>query len=142
VPVFVCMVQSSAVAQSVSLSLEEALARAREAAPVLLIARARIEEARARLSGAGLRFRDNPTVDVGSGPRYTDAGVQTDLDLGISQLFETGGQRAARIAGAEAGIARETVAVDEARRLALRAVGLAHVRGVHAQARIESLACI
>ena len=52
VPVFVCVLQANAVAQSISLSLEEALARAREQAPAVLIARARIEEARGRLTGA------------------------------------------------------------------------------------------
>ena len=71
VPVFVCVLQSNAVAQSISLSLEEALARAREQAPAVLIARARIEEARGRLTGARVRFRDNPTIDVGIGT--TDA---------------------------------------------------------------------
>ncbi|MEP7307679.1 MAG: TolC family protein [Acidobacteriota bacterium] len=131
--------QSNAVAQSISLSLDDALARAREQAPVVLVARARIEEARGRLIGARVRFRDNPTIDVGMGPRTTEAGTMTDLDIGFSQLFETAGQRAARIAGAEAGIARETAAADEARRLALRAVALAHLHTLHAQERIELL---
>jgi outer membrane protein, heavy metal efflux system len=138
VPVFVCLLQSNAVAQSI-LSLEEALARAREQAPAVLIARARIEEVRGRLAGARVRFRDNPTIDVGTGPRNTEAGTLTDLDVGFAQLFETGGQRAARIAGAEAGIARETAAADDARRLALRGVALAHLRTVYAQQRIELL---
>jgi cobalt-zinc-cadmium efflux system outer membrane protein len=139
VPVFVCVLQSNAVAQSITLSLEEALARAREQAPAVSIARARIEEARGRLVGARIRFRDNPVVDVGTGPRNTEAGTLTDLDVGFAQLFETGGQRAARIAGAEAGIARETAAADEARRLALRSVGLAYLRTLYAQERIELL---
>jgi cobalt-zinc-cadmium efflux system outer membrane protein len=139
VPVFVCLVQSNAGAQSISLSLEEALARAREQAPAVLIARARIEEARGRLIGARVRFRDNPTIDVGSGPRNTEAATLTDLDVGFAQLFETGGQRAARIAGAEAGIARETAAAGDARRLALRAVGLAMLGTLYAQERIELL---
>ena len=139
VPVFVCLLQSNAVAQSVSLSLEEALARAREQAPAVLVARARIEEARGRLSGAQVRFRDNPVVDVGMGPRRMDVGTLTDLDIGFTQLFESGGQRAARIAGAEAGIAREAASADEARRVALRAVALAHLRTLYAQERIELL---
>ena len=73
------------------------------------------------------------------GPRHTEVGTLTDLDVGFAQLFETGGQRAARIAGAEAGIARETAAADEARRLALRAVALAYLRTLYAQERIELL---
>ena len=139
VPVFVCALQSNAAAQSISLSLADALARAREQAPAVLIARARIEEARGRLTGARVRFRDNPTVDIGTGPRNTEAGTLTDLDVGFAQLFETGGQRAARIAGAEAGIARETAAADEAKRLALRSVAVTYLRTVYAQERIELL---
>ena len=139
VPVCVCLVQANAGAQSVSLSLEESLARAREQAPAVLIARARIEEARGRLAGARVRFRDNPTVDVGAGPRSTDVGTLTDLDIGFIQSFETGGQRAARIAGAEAGIARETAVAADATRGALRAVALAHIRALSVQNRIDFL---
>lgn len=139
VPVFVCLLQSNAGAQSVSLSLEEALALAREQSPSVLIARARIEETRGRLAGARVRFRDNPTIEVAVGPRNTEGGTLTDLDVGFAQSFETGGQRAARIAGAEAAIARETAAAGEARRLALRAVALAYLRAVYAQERIGLL---
>ena len=81
VPAFVCLLQSTAGAQPVSLSLEQALARAREEAPAVLIARARIEEARGRLAGAGVRFRENPTIGVASGPRTTEVGTLTDLDI-------------------------------------------------------------
>ena len=138
-PVVVCLLQSTAVAQSVSLSLEEALARAREQSPAVLIARARIEEARGRLAGARVRFRENPTIDVGTGPRSTEGGNLTDLDIGFVQSFETGGQRAARITGAEAGIARETAVAAEVRRGALRSVALAYLRTQFAQDRIELL---
>ncbi len=139
VPVLVCLVQANAGAQSVSLSLEESLALAREQAPQVLIARARIEEARGRLAGARVRFRENPTFDVGTGPRTTEAGTLTDLDIGFVQSFETGGQRAARIAGAEAGITRETAVAADATRVVLRAVALAHLRTLYAQDRIELL---
>ena len=46
---------------------------------------------------------------------------------------------AARIAGAVAGIARETAAADDARRLALRSVAFAYLRTLYAQERIELL---
>ena len=139
VPVLVCLVQANAGAQSVSLSLEQSLARAREQAPQVLIARARIEEARGRLAGARVRFRENPTIDMGIGPRTTEVGTLTDLDVGFVQSFETGGQRAARIAGAEAGVARETAAAADSTRGALRAVALAYLRTRYAQDRIELL---
>jgi outer membrane protein, heavy metal efflux system len=139
VPAFVCLLQSTAGAQSVSLSFEQALARAREQAPAALIARARIEEARGRLAGASVRFHENPTIGVASGPRATEAGALTDLDIGFVQSFETGGQRAARIAGAEAGLARETAVAADARRGALRGVALAYLRLRYVQERIELL---
>jgi cobalt-zinc-cadmium efflux system outer membrane protein len=139
VPAFVCLLQSTAGAQPVSLSFEQALVRAREQSPALLVARARIEEARGRLTGARVRFRENPTIDVGSGPRTTEQGTLTDLDVGFAQSFETGGQRAARIAGAEAGVARETAVAADAGRAALRAVALAYLRLRYAQDRIELL---
>lgn len=139
VPVLVCLVQAKADAQSLSLSLEESLARARQQAPQVLIARARIEEARGRLAGARVRFRDNPSIDLGIGPRSTETGTLTDLDIGFVQSFETGGQRAARIAGAEAGVARETAVAAEAMRSALRAIALAYLRTLYAQERIELL---
>src|SRR5262245_29397587 len=99
VSAFVCVCQTTAGAQPITLTLDEALAKARDQAPSILIARARVEEARGRLIGARLR-RDNPIIDAASGPRATDAGTLTDVDIGVSQLFETGGQRAARVAGA------------------------------------------
>jgi cobalt-zinc-cadmium efflux system outer membrane protein len=139
VPAFVCLMQTTAGAQSLTLTLDEALARAREQAPFVLVARARIEEARGRLAGARIRYLDNPTVDISAGPRSIDGTTLTDFDLGVSQLFETGGQRAARMAGAEAAIRRETATADDVRRLALRDVALAWLRTLHAQERVTLL---
>ena len=126
-------------AQELTLTLPEALARARERAPAVLVARARIDEARGRLVGARLRLRDNPSVDVSAGPRSTEVGTLMDLDIGFTQVFETGGQRAARIAGAEAAVARETATSADAVRLAMRDVAVAFTRGVHAQERATLL---
>jgi cobalt-zinc-cadmium efflux system outer membrane protein len=139
VPALVCMCQTMAAAQPLTLTLDDALARARTEAPSVLIARARVEEARGRLAGARIRHRDNPTLDIGTGPRSTDTGRLMDVDIGISQVFETGGQRAARVAGAEAGIRREGAAAAEALRLALRDVAIAFLRLLHAQERLALL---
>ena len=126
-------------AQELTLTLPEALARAREQAPAVVVARARIDEARGRLAGARVRFRDSPSLDVSTGPRSTEAGTLMDLDIGFSQVFETGGQRAARIAGAEAAIARETASSADVARLAMRDVALAFTRGLYAQERVTLL---
>lgn len=135
----VCVLQSRAGAQSVTLTLDAALARAREQSPSVLVARARIDEARGRLVGARVRYRYNPTIDFSAGPRAVDGDTLTDVDFGVSQLFETGGQRAARIAGAEAENQRETATADDAARVAVREVALDWLRTLHAQQRVALL---
>src|SRR5207247_1485352 len=102
VPAFVCLTQTVAGGQSLTLTFEDALARAREEAPSVFVARARIEEARGWLVGARIRYRDNPTIDVSAGSRSIEGNTLAGFDVGLSQLFETRGQRQARIAGAEA----------------------------------------
>lgn len=135
-----CFAQATVAAQGVQMTFEDALARARAQAPSVLIARARIEEARGRLAGARVRYRDNPTIDGSTGPRFLGDRTVTDFDLGVSQVIETGGQRAARIAGADAGIRRETATAADITRLALRDVAIAWLRTLYAQERVALLA--
>jgi cobalt-zinc-cadmium efflux system outer membrane protein len=118
------------------LGLDSALQRARDTAPLVLAARARIDEARARLIDAQLRFRENPTIDVAAGPR-TGGTNSIDVDLGIEQFFETGGQRRARIAAAEAGIDRESAGADAVVRQHLRNVAIAFLEGLAARERVN-----
>jgi cobalt-zinc-cadmium efflux system outer membrane protein len=120
-------------------TLEQALARARDRGPQLLVARARVDEARARLAGARVRLRENPVVDAWAGPRSTPSATLTDLQFGISQTFETGGRRAARIEGAEAGVAHEQAAAQDAGRLALRDVATTFFQILQAQERVRLL---
>jgi outer membrane protein, heavy metal efflux system len=129
---------SAADAQS-PLTFPQALAMARERAPRVAVARARIEEARGRLVGAQVRFRDNPVIDASAGPRWLETGNVADYEFGLSQSFELGNRRGARIAGAEAGIARETAVSDATSRQLVRDVAVAYVRALLAQTRIEAL---
>ena len=102
-PVFVCwLVMPAPVSAQVVLTLEETIARAREQAGAVLVARARIAEAEAAIVDASARFRDNPVIEGSAGPRSGGGERGTDLELGLSQQFETGGQRQARIASARA----------------------------------------
>ena len=126
-------------AQAQPLTFEEALATARDKAPRVAVARARLDEARGRLVGAQLRFRENPVLDVAAGPRKLETGFVTDYEVGISQLVEPGSRRAARIAGAEAGVARETAISDASTRQIVRDVATAFVRALQAQARADVL---
>lgn len=100
-------------AQENPLSLSQTLAIARERAPGLVAARARVVEAQAALVGASMRL-DNPELDGSFGPRFADdANRKFDFGIGLSQQFENGARRKARTAAATEG-----VAVAEARLLA------------------------
>jgi cobalt-zinc-cadmium efflux system outer membrane protein len=128
------------VAQAQSpLTFQQALTMARERAPRVAVARARIDEARGRLTGAQVRFRDNPVVDASVGPRWLETGTLTDYEFGLSQTFELGNRRSARIAAAEAGVARESAVSDATVRQLVRDVAVAYVRALLAQTRIEVL---
>ena len=125
--------------QSTRITLAESLALARDQSPAVLIARARIDEVRGRLTGARVRFRENPDIEAFAGPRRGDAGTTADVDVGFTQRFETGGQRAARIAGAQAAVAAEQSTAHQVGRLALQESALAFFRTVHAQERVRLL---
>lgn len=127
-------------AQSSPKTLEEVLEIARTRAPLILSARARIEEAKGRLAGASIRFQQNPVLATDGGPRFSSQGRTADLDLSVSQDFELGGRRKARIAGAEAGVDRESATAQDAARRLLREVSVTFLRGLAAQERLRLLA--
>ncbi len=120
-----------------AMTLEQALERARTRAPQILAAQDRIDEARGRMKGASVLFQENPTIDSSVGPRYSPNGDTTDYDISLSQSFELGGRRNSRIAGAQAGIERETATSREVARRLLRDVGVAFVRGLAAKERLS-----
>ena len=120
-----------------ALSLGEALERARTRAPQILVAQDRIDEARGRLKGASVLLQENPTVESSAGPRYSPNGDTIDYDVSLSQSFELGGRRSARIAGARAGVDRETATGREAARRLLRDVSVAFFRGLAAKERLS-----
>ena len=60
-----------------------------------------------------------------------------DLDLGVSQQFDSGAQRSARIAAARAGIERERATADEAARLAAFEAVSAFLDAVAARERLR-----
>jgi len=134
----VIFVAPAARAQS-PLTFQQALTMARERAPRIAIARARIDEARGRLAGAQVRFRDNPIIDASAGPRWLETGTVTDYELGVLQTFELGNRRDARIASAEAAVARESAVSDATIRQLVRDVAVVYVRALLAQTRIAVL---
>lgn len=92
-----------AYAGPLTIDLPTAVARARERAPEAVAALARIGEARAQRTGAGIRFTQNPEVQIGAGPRL---GADRTLNIQgqVTQPLEPT-RRAARIRVADAEIA-------------------------------------
>ena len=128
-----------AVAQSPSeLTLEEALAHARQHSPALLEAAGRVAEAQGPVAGAAPLLRDNPTVQAEAGPRRLADGTRgLELGVGLSQPFELGGRQGARREAARAGLARETAAQRDAERRVLGEVASTFLRVLHARERLK-----
>jgi cobalt-zinc-cadmium efflux system outer membrane protein len=135
----VCVSAAGAAAQGRTMTLSEALARAREQSPRIVSARLAVDEARARLSGASIRFQTNPLLDAAVGVRDGSGTDFTDFELGVGQTFETGARRSARIAGAEAAVAVSAATVEAVTRTVLRQTAAAYYRAVHASDRIRLL---
>lgn len=125
-------------AQSSELSLEEALALARQRAPSLLEAAGRVAEAQGPLAGATPLLRDNPTLETEAGPRALSNGQRgVDIAVGLSQPIELGGKRGARLESARAGVARETAQQRDTERRVLGEVAATFLRSLHAKERVR-----
>ncbi len=114
------------------LTMEEALRLARERAPAVLIARARVEEARAAAAGASILLQENPWIRAAAGRREKPGADYGDLAVEVVQELELGGARAARRDAAGAVLSAETARSEETTRLALREVSAAFLRCLHA----------
>lgn len=128
---------AAADAETLRLTLSDALMRAREQAPRIVSARLALEEARARLLGAGTR-PNNPELDVGLGRRSGET-ASTDVELGIQQMLEPAGRRRARMAAATEGVAQGTAIIEDTTRQVLADVAAAFLRALHASAQINLL---
>jgi len=120
------------------LTIDDALALARERGASVVLAQGRIEEARARQAQAGRRFQDNPTLEVNGGYRRSDADF-FDFEAAVTQDLSTGRRRAARLAGSQAALDRAEAELADARRLLLRDVWTAFVRALAAGDRVRYL---
>ena len=119
-----------------SLTLERALTLARERTPSVLAARARIEEARARLAGASLLLRENPELEAAAGGRSSAENDTEKVEVGILQNLDIGGKRSARIGIARAQLLSSAADAENALRQALRTVASAFFRALQAQERL------
>ena len=129
--------QETAGPRTYDLTLKQALALARIRAPSTRVARARIGEARGRLLDAQVILHANPTFEVGGGPRIGPDGTRPNLDLGIGQVFELGGQRGARIDAANAEVERVSAVIEDTSRRTLRDVAAAFLQARHIEERLR-----
>ena len=131
-----CVAAPTPVPAQTVLTYEGTIARAREQAGAVIVARARVAEAEAERLNVSPRFRDNPLIDVSAGPR-SGGTRSTDIEIGVFQQFETGGQRRARMTGADAVIDRHRADVDEARRRVVLDAVTAYLDGIAAGERLR-----
>lgn len=118
------------------ITYDDALALARERAPALTAARARIGEAESELEAASV-WPFNPEVAASAGPRDAPDGTITDWWVGVEQRFELGGRRDLRRRAARAGITAASARTDDARRRLVRDVSLAFVSALYWGRRVS-----
>jgi cobalt-zinc-cadmium efflux system outer membrane protein len=128
------LVPASGRGQERSLTLEEALRLARERGAAVVLARGRLEEARARRIQAGRRFQENPVLELGGGYRRAEEDF-LDFEASVGQDLPSGSRRAARLAGAGTAVERAEAELAEAERQLLRDVRLAFTRALAAGER-------
>nr|WP_249344456.1 TolC family protein [Corallococcus exiguus] len=118
------------------ITLQDVFTLAREHAPALVEARARVRAAQGPLASAAPLLRENPQLDVQVGPRRLPNGVYgLDLALGLSQPFELGGKQGLRRDAARAGLSMEEARLRDAERLLLGDVAAAYLRLLQAGER-------
>lgn len=123
-----------------TLDLAAALLLARERSPLLEVARARIDEAAGDLTQASLLLLSNPEIEVAAGPRFlrqSGGGSELDAEVGLTQRFETGGQRRHRVERSEALATASRADSADAERVVSRAVALAFYEGLGAAERLQ-----
>ncbi len=123
--------------QSSALTFEEALRRALEEHPRLKAASLGIEAADGRLQQAGLRPNPELGVDLENFSGGLPGFEESETSIQLSQRFETGGKRGARIAVAEAGRALTGRDLEAARLDLVRDVRSDFALGISAQRRLD-----
>ena len=135
--------RSAALTLRSSLTLEGALSVAKQNNRLVAAARFRIREARGDLTTASMLLLNNPQVAASAGPRLsTQAGQETklDLDIGIQQRFEIGGQRRNRINRARANIEAAWASAENVQRVVDLAVAVTFYEALGNKQRLDLLA--
>lgn len=109
---------------AVELTLEAAFVEAFARSPILVAARAEVEEARGRLRAAQT-FLYNPNLGFELGDRQGSGDGSTDWTAALTQQFEVGGQRGKRTEAAELELASVEAGYLRVRRLLAASVAMA-----------------
>lgn len=135
--VFSILLPHAAIASEWTLTLDEVVRMARERAPAVLAARARVEEAQGRRQTSGVFLGTNPELETAAGPRRSDRGDYTDLEFALTQQFELGGRRRGRIDLGEAEALGAIAGSEDLLRRTVRDATVAFLRGLHAERRVQ-----
>ena len=104
----------------------------------LLAARQRLAIAEGKLKQANLR--PNPTLDTEFGsPRFLGGEAETDLSVGVSQIFETGGKRSKRVAVAELELSQIRAEVTGIERQLAAAIRQSYTNAIAAARQLDVL---
>jgi cobalt-zinc-cadmium efflux system outer membrane protein len=144
----------------ITLTLDQAIARARAHAERVAATRVALDDGEARAGLAGRRITSNPSVEalfggaanpassgsVGS-PGSPSPGVPgasgnttTATEITVTQMFDIGARRTSRIGEAQASIAADRARASDITRAWVREAALLFVRALHASSRERLLA--
>ncbi|MBN8613669.1 MAG: TolC family protein, partial [Deltaproteobacteria bacterium] len=122
-----------------AVSLERVLAHADAHAPLILAARARLEEGGAARRGADRLLTDPLSVELGGGPRIADGtGSDFDMVVALTQPIEVAGERGLRIEAADRLSARRGAELEAVRWQVHREIHFAYHQAIEARARLEA----
>lgn len=124
-------------ANSLSLSLEQALERAATSAPRVLAARAQVVEVESASVGARIFPRSNPTLEAAVGPRVIASDATPAVALQFMQILPLGGGVSARLAAVDASVAHSAASAEAVTQELQRAVASAYVRTLWAEERLS-----
>lgn len=119
--------------------LEAVLAHSNDHAPLIIAARARIEEGVAERVGAERLLTDPLRVDIGGGPRVADGSdIDFDAIVALSQPIEIGSERGLRIAAADRLSDRREAELEAVRWQVHREIHFAFHEAIEARVRLEA----
>lgn len=120
-----------------TLDASAVVARVVASSPVVRIADARAERARALRVGAGVALRENPTLSLWGGPRQLADGTWVpDVIATLSVPIDLASVRGARVEAAEGAVRLAEAEAEEARLVARQEALALWVRALGAQARV------